>query len=82
MVKKSLYVVTKTIVGRVSLTTDTYVLGYSNSREEAINLLLSEYEKTYELEYDPSKFVHNEIGWTYKSDFIITSVEIHVAIAI
>ena len=82
MKKKSLYVVTQATVGRFLLTIDTFVLGYAKTYAEAINLMLSEYERLCKLGYEQSWFSHNERGFTYQSDFIKTTVEVHIANAV
>ena len=82
MDKKSLYVVTLVIVGRVSLTIDTFVLGYSETHDEAINLLQNEYDRLCKLGYEPSRFSHNKWGWIYTGCYVISKVEINIAKAI
>lgn len=82
MNKESLYVVTQVLISSVSLTIDTFVLGYSETLDEAINLLQNEYDHLCKLGYEPSRFSHNKWGWIYTGYYVISKVEINIAKAI
>ena len=82
MAKKSLYVVIQTVVGRVSLSVETFILGYSEELNEAKKLLKNKYDRLSELGYDTSRFEHTKRGWMYKSDYVINKFEIQIATSI
>ena len=82
MEKESVWVVTYVAVGRVSLSVTTYALGWFNSLNEAKSCLENEYKELCTQGYEPSKFEHGELGWTYKSDYIITQVIISLALGV
>ena len=78
MAKKTLYVVTQTVVGLVSQSVDTFVLGYLEELDDVKNFLKSKYDSLCKLGYDTSRFEHTKIGLIYKSDYVINKFEIHV----
>lgn len=82
MEKKSLYVVTQAVLGRFSQTVDTFVLGYSETYDEAFGLIQNEYDRLCKLGYEPSRFSHNQRGWVYLGEYVISTVEIHIAKAV
>ena len=79
MTKKSLYVVTQTVVGLVTQSVDTFVLGYLEELDDVKNFLKNKYDRLCKLGYDTSRFEHTKIGLIYKSDYVINKFEIHVA---
>lgn len=81
MEKKSIWVVTLVVVRRVSLSVDTYALGWFNSFDEATSFLEIEYSRLCRLGYEPSRFLRNGCGWTYMSEFVMSQVIICLATA-
>ena len=79
MASKTLYVVTLTVVGLVTQSVDTFVLGYSEELDDAKNFLKNQYDELCKLGYDTSRFEHSKIGLIYKSDYVMHKYEIHVA---
>lgn len=82
MEKKSLYVITQAVLGRFSQTVDTFVLGYSETHDEAVSFMKNEYDRLCKLGYEPSRFSRNQRGWVYKDEYVISTVEIHIAKAV
>lgn len=82
MEKESVWVVTRVIIGRVTLSVDTYAIGWFNSLNEARSFLEKEYERIITIGCEPSKFEHSDWGWTYKSDYIISQVVISLALGV
>ena len=79
MINKTLYVVTQTVVGLVTQSVDTFVLGYLEELDDVKNFLKNKYDRLCKLGYDTSRFEHTKIGLIYKSDYVINKFEIHVA---
>ena len=79
MANKTLYVVTQTVVGLVTQSVDTFVLGYLEELDDVKNFLKNKYDRLCNLGYDTSRFEHTKIGLIYKSDYVINKFEIHVA---
>ncbi|MCI6829785.1 MAG: hypothetical protein MR924_11100 [Prevotella sp.] len=82
MGNKSVYVVTQTIVGLVAQSVDTFVLGYSEERNDAKSILKKEYERLCKLGYDIEIFDLDRWKLYCKYKTIITKTEIHVAVII
>lgn len=76
MEKKSLFVVTQTIVGLDTLSVDTFVLGYSEELEGAESILKYKYDKLCEMGYEQKLFKHGKWTWCYKSERVIIMAEI------
>lgn len=81
MRKKNFWVVTQVVVGRVSFSIETYVLGCFDSFNEAKCCLEDKYIKLCKLGYETSKFARNDWELTYKSEFVILQVVINHATA-
>ena len=79
MEKKSVWVVTRVVIGRVTLSVNTYALRWFDDFSEAVSFLEDEYESFCKNGCEPSKFEHCEWGWTYKSDYIISQLVISLA---
>ena len=79
MASKTLYVVTLTVVGLVTQSVDTFVLGYLEELDDVKNYLKNKYDSLCKLGYDTSRFEHTKTGLIYKSDYTIKKYEIHVA---
>ena len=80
MRKKNVWVVTQVIVGRVSFTVDTYVIGWFHSLNEAKRFIEEEYKKLYKLSSnEPSTISRNDRGLTYKSEYVISQIVINRA---
>ena len=81
MEKKCLFVVTQTIVGLVSHSIDTYVIGYSEDRDVAERILQDEYVNMVKLGYD-MLFKRSTWEMSYKSQYVACKYQIKVAISI
>lgn len=81
MDKKSLFIVTQTIVGLVSYTIDTYVIGYSENKDVAERILRDEYVHMTKLGYDIS---FNPTNWVmyYESEYVKCKYQIKIAISL
>ena len=81
MEKKSLFIVTQTIVGLVSNSIDTYVIGYSENKDVAERILRDEYVHMTKLGYDLS---FNPSNWTmyYESEYVKCKYYIKIAISL
>ena len=82
MEKESIYVVTKVDVGLFSLSVNTYALRWFNNLYEAKCFLGNEYKRLCTQGYEPSKFAHSDMGWTYKDEFIMSQVVISLALGV
>lgn len=81
MEKESFWVVTQVVVGRVTLSVNTFTLGWFNDFNEAKRFIEDEYKRHCTEGCEPSKFTHSDWGWTYKSKFFISQVMISLATA-
>ena len=81
MEKKSLFIVTQTIVGLVSHSIDTCVIGYSENKDVAERILRDEYVSMTKLGYDLSFSPSN---WTmyYESEYVKCKYQIKIAISL
>ena len=81
MEKKSLFIVTQTIVGLVSHSIDTYVIGYSENKDVAERILRDEYANMVKLGYD---MVFKHAGWemSYKSEYVECKYQIKIALSL
>ena len=79
MAKKSLYVVTQTVVGLVTQSVDTFVLGYSEELNDANSILKQEYDRVCKLGYDIELFDLDRWKLYCKYETLIVKAEIHVA---
>ena len=77
MEKKSLFIVTQTIVGLVSHSIDTYVIGYSEHKDVAERILRDEYTNMVKLGYD---MVFKHAGWemSYESLYVKFKYQIKI----
>lgn len=80
MEKKCVWVVTNVVIGRVTLSVNTYALRWFDDLNEAKSFLKNEYRRLCTIGYEPSKFAHSDLGWSYESDYTITQVVISLAI--
>ena len=79
MAKKSLYVVTQTVVGLVTQSVDTFVLGYSEELNDAKCILKEEYNIHRNLGYDIELFDLDRWKLYCKHETLIVNAEIHIA---
>lgn len=79
MAKKSLYVVTQTVVGLVKQSVDTFVLGYSEELNDAKGILKEEFNIHRNLGYDIELFDLDRWKLCCKYETLIVKAEIHVA---
>ena len=81
MEKKSLFIVTQTIVGLVSHSIDTYIIGYSESKDIAERILRDEYFNMVKLGYD---MLVRHTGWemSYKSESVVCKYQIKIAFSL
>ena len=82
MEKKSFWIVTKVEIGRITSSVNTYALRWFDSLNEAKSFVENESNRIYTLGYEPSKFTHSDMGWTYKDDFEILQVVISIAFGV
>ena len=82
MEKKSYWVVTRVDVGRVSFSVNTNALRWFDGLNEAKSFIENEYKRLCWQGYEPSKFEHSELGWTYKDDYVMTQVMISLALGV
>lgn len=77
MGKKSLYVITQTIVGLVSHSIDTYVIGYTESKDRAESVLKNEHDYMTKLGYE---MLLTTTGWeiTYKSEYVLCKYNVKI----
>lgn len=78
MAKKSLYVVTQTVVGLVTQSVDTFVLGYSEELDDAKSILKEECNIHRNLGYDIELFDLDRCKLYCKYETLIVKSEIHV----
>lgn len=79
MVKKSLYVITQTVVGLVTQAVDTFVLGYSEELNDAKSILKTEYNRFCKSGYNIELFDLDKCKLNCKYETLIVKSEIHVA---
>lgn len=81
MEKKSLFIVTQTIVGLVSHSIDTYIIGYSESKDIAEGILRDEHDRMVKLGYD---MLFKHTGWemSYKSEYVVCKYQIKIAFSL
>ena len=79
MAKKSLYVVTQAVVGLVTQSVDTFVLGYSEELNDAKSILKTEYNRFCKSGYDIELFDLDRCKLYCKYETLIVKSEIHVA---
>lgn len=82
MEKKSYWVVTWVVIGRVTLSVNTYALGWFDDLNEAKSFLEDWYKNLCAEGYEPSAFERNIWGWTYKSEYLVSQVMISLAPAV
>ena len=80
MEKKCVWVVTNVVVGRVTLSINTYALRWFDDIDEAKKFLEDEYRNLCEQGYEPSRFTFSYMGWTYKGDYTVTQRMINLAL--
>lgn len=78
MEKKTFYVVTQTIVGLISNSIDTYVIGYTECKDRAESVLRNEHDYMTKLGYE---MLLTTTGWeiTYKSEYVLCKYNIKIA---
>ena len=81
MEKKSVWVVTNVVIGRITLSVITYGLRWFDDIDEAKRFLEDEYRSFCEHGYEPSRFTFHHMGWTYKDDYMVSQYVISLAIA-
>ena len=81
MRKKNFWIITQVVIGRVSYSIDTYNLGYFYSFDKAKSFLEEKYNRLCNIGYEPSRFSHNDWGWTYKSETFVEQFVISLATA-
>ena len=81
MEKKSLFIVTQTIVGLISHSIDTYVIGYSEDKDVAERILEDEYVNMVKLGYD-MLFKRSVWQMSYKSQYVACKYQIKIAISL
>lgn len=79
MAKKILYVVTQTVVGLVSQSVETSVLGYSEELNDVTSILRQEYNRFSKSGYDVELFDLDRRKLCCKRETLIVKCEIHVA---
>ena len=82
MEKKSVWVVTNVVIGRVTLSVDTYALRWFDDLDEAKRFLEDKYRSLCEQGYEPSRFTFRYMGWTYKDDYIVSQTVISLALGV
>ena len=82
MGKKSVYVVTQTVVGIATQSVDTFVLGYSEELNDAKSILKEEYNRVCKSVYDVELYDLDRWKLYCKYETLIVKYEIHVAINI
>lgn len=80
MEKKNIWVVTNVVIGRVTLSVNTYALRWFDNLDDAKSFLENECKRLCKIGYEPSKFAHFDWGWSYESDYTITQVAISLAL--
>lgn len=79
MEKKNLYVVTQTIVGLATLSVDTFPIGHTEDLYIAKKLIEDEFDKLLKLGYEKSRFEFTKRGFIYKSDYIVSIIEMLIS---
>ena len=79
MKKKILYVVTQTVIGLKTLSVDTYPIGHTNDLYVAKKLIEDECNKLINLGYKKSHFEFTKRGFIFKSDYIISIIEMLIS---
>ena len=79
MEKKTLYVVTQTIVSRDTLSVDTYPIGHTENLYVAKRIIEDEFNKLMDLDYKNSSFEFNKRGFSFKTDYVISIVELLIS---
>lgn len=79
MKKKTLYVVTHTIVDLHALSVYTFPIGNTEKLYTAKKLIEDVFNKLLELGYEQSRFEFSKRGFHYKSDYVISIVEMLIS---
>lgn len=79
MEKKKLYVVTQTIVGLDTFSVDTFPIGHTENLYIAKKLIEDEFNKLLKLDYKKSRFEFTKRGFIYKTDYIISIIELLIS---
>lgn len=79
MEKKKLYVVTQTIVNLATLSVDTFPIGHTENLYVAKKLIEDEFNKFLNLDYEKSRFEFTKRGFIYKSDYIVSIIEMLIS---
>lgn len=79
MEKKNFYVVTLTIVSLATLSVDTFPFGHTEDLYIAKKLIEDEFNKLLKLGYEKSRFEFTKRGFIYKSDYIVSIIEMLIS---
>lgn len=79
MEKKKLYVVTQTIVDIATFSVDTFPIGHTENLYIAKKLIEDEFNKLLKLDYEKSRFEFTKRGFIYKTDYIISIIELLIS---
>lgn len=79
MEKKKLYVVTQTIVGLATLSVDTFPIGHTENLYVAKRLIENEFDKLLKLGYENSRFEFTKRGFVYKTDYVVSIIELLIS---
>lgn len=79
MEKKKLYVITQTIVGLDTLSVDTFPIGHTENLYIAKKLIEDELDKLLKLGYKNSRFEFTKRGFIYKSDYVVSIIEMLIS---
>ena len=78
MEKNFIYVVLVTFADFSKCSVNSIVAGHSESKDDAVDILKSEYKDLLKEGYNKALFSHTRWGWKYISEDLIISCEIHV----
>lgn len=79
MEKKKLYVVTQTIIGIATFSVDTFPIGHTENLYVAKKLIEDEFNKLLNLDYEKSRFEFTKRGFIYKSDYVVSIIEMLIS---
>lgn len=81
MKKKSLYVVTQTVIGLVTHSVDMFVIGYSEDKDIAERWLRDEYIRMEKCGY---RMKFENAGWemSYKNEYIENKYNIKITVSL
>ena len=79
MEKKTLYVVTQTIIVLDTLSVNTFSIGHTENLYVAKKIIENEVDELLKLGYEESSFEFNKRGFRLKSDYAVSIVEMLVS---